>query len=55
DVFRDPFNLFKATLICLGSSFIQLKSSCIVYSALPSIHIAEYTFENPPTPICFTS
>jgi hypothetical protein len=28
---------------------------CFKHSALPSIHVAEYTFANPPSPICFIS
>ncbi|POG60781.1 hypothetical protein GLOIN_2v1710031 [Rhizophagus irregularis DAOM 181602=DAOM 197198] len=26
-----------------------------MYSAIPSIQVAEYTFANPPSPICFIS
>ncbi|POG81694.1 hypothetical protein GLOIN_2v1504592, partial [Rhizophagus irregularis DAOM 181602=DAOM 197198] len=39
----------------LGSSFIQFPSSCLIYFAIPSIQVTEYTFANPPSPICFVS
>src|SRR5579859_2074923 len=54
-MFCDPFNLFKATFIGLGSFFLQLPSFCLTYVALPSIHVAEYTLANPPSPISFIS
>src|SRR5688572_23969820 len=56
-MFCDPFNLFKAIVLGLGSNFFQLPSSCFSKRSLNglSIQVAEYTLANPPSPICFIS
>src|SRR5688572_24667160 len=56
-MFCDPFSFFKAIVRGTDFDFFQLPLSCGSKRSLngPSIQVAELTFANPPSPICFIS